>query len=103
MRIETYQAYKIANLVLGIVIGLALSVILWSVAGCASVSSIPYKNCEFAVARPDNYPWGPQICLTTCVDGQTISRFPGCSSESGVLSGLKAATGLVPTVPVPVK
>jgi hypothetical protein len=86
-----------------VILAFGVGALLWAISGCASATSISYKTCEFTVARPDNYPWGPQICLTTCVDEQTISRFPGCSSEGGMLSGLKAATGLVPTVPVPVQ
>lgn len=86
----------------------ALAVILGSLFGCAGVSSIQHpmiiadKTCEFDEARPGIWPWDVQMCLTTCVDGKTTERFAGCSSEGGMLAGIKDATGLMPTLPLPV-
>lgn len=86
----------------------ALAVLLWALSGCASVASIQHpmiiadKTCEFDEARPGAWPWSPEMCLTTCVDGKTTERFAGCSSEGGMLAGIKDATGLMPTLPLPV-
>jgi hypothetical protein len=74
--------------------------------GCAGVVSIQHPmivtnhTCEFDIGRAGKWPWDPSQCLTACRDDKEISYFPGCSSEGGVLSGIKAASGIVPTVPI---
>lgn len=71
----------------------------FAIAGCAGTDVVKYDNCEFVLVT-HKYPWSPSQCLTKCGEGKVNDYFPGCSSDSGLLSGIKSATGLVPTIPV---
>ena len=81
--------------------------VLMLLAGCAHVSSIQHplvlaaNTCEFESARAGVWPWDPQQCLTICNDGgKELNYFAGCSSEGGLISGVKSAIGVIPTIPI---
>ena len=82
-------------------------ILVFALTGCAGVKSISSPpmlvanhTCEYQIGRAGFWPWDPSQCLAKCVDDKQINYFPGCSSEGGLLSGVKEMSGIVPTVPI---
>lgn len=86
-------------------LALALATVI-ALSGCAGVSSVNHpltlaaNQCEFDTARAGQWPWSPQMCLTSCEVGNEIRQFAGCSSEGGLISEVKSTLGVIPTMPV---